>query len=82
MAAPRAWVISRLVTTEATASKEQLTMNHPDISAALPRGLSGTRTTPRLAAAGTPVVLRDGSVVLISRSAARTRRCWPTASPG
>ena len=40
-------------------------MNHPDILAALPRGLSGTRTTPRLAAAGTPVVLRDGSVVLI-----------------
>jgi RimJ/RimL family protein N-acetyltransferase len=58
-------VISRLVTTEATASKEQLTMNHTDISAALPRGPSGTRTTPRLAAAGTPVALRDGSVVLI-----------------
>lgn len=40
-------------------------MNHTDISAALPRGPSGTRTTPRLAAAGTPAVLRDGSVVLI-----------------
>jgi RimJ/RimL family protein N-acetyltransferase len=40
-------------------------MNHPDILAALPRGPSGTCTTPRLAAAGIPVVLRDGSVVLI-----------------
>jgi len=38
-------------------------MNHPDILAALPRGPSGARTT--LAAAGPPVVLRDGSVVLI-----------------
>jgi hypothetical protein len=100
------------VITEATASKEQFTMIHPDILAALarerpgtflaeaeaeaarrarqarrhrqPGRASGTRTTPlrrllswlqgrslqpggppRLAREGTPVVLRDGSAVLI-----------------
>ena len=39
-------------------------MIHLDILAALPRGRSGTFLA-KAEAAGTPVVLRDGSVVLI-----------------